>query len=174
MNAKKCDQVESNEQEERCQESEDVLSFKLETRRDQRVLAFNIIYAMDRSDYSMDLDTIVASFTSEFDLVISEDSFILTLIQGVIDQRDELDVQIKPYLKNWKLERLGCCTRLILRMSLWELQNTDTAMSIVINEAVELAKKFAEKDAYKFINGILDEMCKNGLGQETEEKTSEE
>ena len=67
---------------------------------------------------------------------------------------------IRPLLKNWKLERLGCCTLLILRMAFWELQQENAVTSIVINEAIELAKTFAEKDSYRFVNGILDEACK--------------
>ena len=71
-----------------------------------------------------------------------------------------LDEECKPLLSNWRFERLGMCTKLILRYALWELQTTDTNPTIVINEAIELAKCFAEKDAYKFVNGILDEALK--------------
>jgi N utilization substance protein B len=66
-----------------------------------------------------------------------------------------------PFLHNWRFDRIGCCTKLILRFAMWELFYTDTPDSIVINEAVELAKCFSEKDAYKFINGILDEAIKS-------------
>ncbi|MFH0898196.1 MAG: transcription antitermination factor NusB, partial [bacterium] len=94
-------------------------------------------------------------------LQIPKDSFALSLARGTIEHRKQFDDQIKPHLKNWKLERLGCCTRLILRMALWELSQPNSVPSILINEAVELAKTFAEKDAYKFVNGILDEICKS-------------
>jgi N utilization substance protein B len=71
-----------------------------------------------------------------------------------------LDEQIKPLLDNWKFERVGCVTRIILRMSIWELVHTQLDYSIVINEAIELAKGYAESDAHKFINGILDKWVK--------------
>jgi len=131
-----------------------------ESRRDMRALAFHFIYAMDRSDYAISIEEIIQNFRSGFNVEIDDDSLAVTMAQGAIEQREELDELVKPLLRNWKLERLGCCTRLILRLALWELQQPDAIASIVINEAIELAKAFAEKDAYKFINGILDEAAK--------------
>jgi N utilization substance protein B len=156
--------AELNKEEQR-QESEididEILrSLKSNSRRDERIIAFFIVYAADRFDYTVGIDDLVEQFRAGFDVDILSESFALTLARGVIEARYDLDEQIKPYLKNWKLERLGCCTRLILRMSLWELRQQDAIPSIIINEAVELAKTFAEKDAYKFINGILDEIGK--------------
>jgi len=130
------------------------------SRRDVRSLAFHIVYAVDRSDYAIPLPEIVADFARNFNLDIPEDSYAITLAQGAIENREALDELIRPLLKNWKLERLGCCTRLILRLALWELQQPDALSSVIINEAVELAKAFAEKDAYKFVNGVLDTLSK--------------
>lgn len=145
--------------EEQEQQSE-CSPLKVESRRDERFIAFHLIYAADRFDYTVNLDEIFSNFVTGFDIVIQDDSFALQLARGAIERRHEFDERVKPYLKNWKLERLGVCTRLILRMALWELEQTDVIPSVVINEAVEIAKAFAEKDAYKFINGILDELCK--------------
>jgi N utilization substance protein B len=131
-----------------------------QSQRDLRALAFSFIYAVDRHEYTMDLDAVVASYKDKFELVLDEDSYAITLARGIIDHRDELDEVIKPLLKNWKFERLGCCTRLILRLALWELMQDQASASVIINEAIELSKAFAEKDAYKFINGILDEFSK--------------
>lgn len=131
-----------------------------ESRRDMRALAFHFLYALDRFDYAVSLETIVENFRKGFKLNISDDSLAVRMARGAIEMREELDKQIKPLLRNWKLERLGCCTRLILRLALWELRQPEAIPSIVINEAIELAKSFAEKDAYKFVNGILDEASK--------------
>lgn len=137
-----------------------IKNLKITSRRDERVMAFFLIYAVDRFDYTVSLDDVLEQFKVGFDVDLPRDSFAVELAKGTIDSHKDLDEQIIPHLKNWKLERLGCCTRLILRLSLWELQQPDAIPSIVINEAIELAKMFAEKDAYKFINGILDEICK--------------
>ena len=125
-----------------------------------RSLAFHFVYASDRSNYEPDIDTIIEIFKQGFNIGVDNDSLAVLMAKGTVDNRDELDEKIKPLLKNWKFERLGCCTRLILRLALWELQQPDAISNIAINEAIELAKAFAEKDAYKFINGILDEACK--------------
>lgn len=138
-----------------------IKNLKVSSRRDERVLAFFLIYAADRFDYSVSLEDLLEQFKIGFEIDLPRESFAAEIAHGTIEARNELDETIRPHLKNWKLERLGCCTRLILRLSLWELQQPGAIPSIIINEAIELAKTFAEKDAYKFINGILDEICKS-------------
>lgn len=134
------------------------------TQRDLRVLAFYLVYAVDRSDYTISLVDLVDLYAEEFDLFVEANSLAVELADGAITRRDEFDEAVRPLLKNWKLERLGCCTRIILRIALFELLYVKAPTSVVINEAVELAKAFAEKDAYKFVNGILDEVARiNGV-----------
>jgi transcription antitermination protein NusB len=147
-------------QEEEEQEILNPINLTTDSRRDERFVSFYLVYAADRFEYSVDLDNVVDNFKNGFDVKISKKSFAYKLAQGAIDMRQELDEQLRPFLKNWKLERLGCCTRLILRIALWELTQKEAIPSVIINEAVELSKVFAEKDAYKFINGVLDEYCK--------------
>jgi transcription antitermination protein NusB len=148
-------------------------TFTLQTRRDERQLALYLLYALDRAEYSIALDDAIRAFERGFDIKIPKRSFVMTVVKGVIDNRDNLDEQLKPCLKNWRLERLGCCTHLILQLALWELQQKDAVTSIVINEAVELAKTFAEKDAYRFVNGILDEIAKKADGASASDVTSD-
>ncbi len=126
------------------------------TQREKRSLIFHLLYAAESFDYQLSLNAIVDNFNRGFDLDIPLESEFVSTAQTIIDQRDQLDEAFKPLLSNWRFDRLGVCTKLILRYAMWELQNSDTLASIIINEAIELAKCFAEKDAYKFINGILD------------------
>ncbi len=135
-------------------------SFKVGSRRDERVFAFNLIYAVDRFDYSVELEQIVEMFSSGFEVTVTDDSFPVRIAREVVANRESLDEEYSPFLRNWKIERLGCCTRLILRMAVWEMRLPGAIPSVIINEAVELAKMFSEKDAYKFVNGILDEIAK--------------
>jgi N utilization substance protein B len=130
------------------------------SQRDLRSVAFHLVYAVDRSEYLFSLDEMFSTFNEQYDLGLTPFSFAYTLAAGAIEDREKIDEQIKPFLKNWEFNRLGCCTKLILRMAFWELQQPNITPIIVINEAIELAKGFAEKDAYKFINGLLDEFCK--------------
>ncbi len=131
------------------------------SRRDVRALIFYLLYAVESFDYQESLNAVVDNFNRGFDLDIPIDSEVVKSAQDIIDNRDVLDDKFKPLLANWRFERIGISTKLILRFATWELENTDTDPRIIINEAIELGKAFAEKDAYKFINGVLDRMVKN-------------
>jgi N utilization substance protein B len=137
------------------------------SRRDVRALIFYLLYAAEAFDYQESLAAIVDNFNRGFDLDIPHDSEVVRIAQAVINDRDQLDEIFKPLLANWRFERIGVSTRLILRFATWELTNTDTDSRIVINEAVELAKAFAEKDAYKFVNGVLDRLVKKKVEEPT-------
>lgn len=131
------------------------------TQRDKRSLIFHLLYAAESNDYQISLASLIDNLNRGFDLEIPQDDPIAQTASAIIDKREELDNLYKPFLTNWRFERLGICTKLILRYAIWELLYTDTEQTIIINEAIELAKCFAEKDAYKFINGILDEVMKS-------------
>ena len=129
--------------------------------RKMRSLVFHILYALDSFDYDCSLESIVDNFNRGFDLSIEPDGEICKIVKQVLLHKDTIDQAIKPFLENWRFERIGCCTKVVLRYACWELLYFDTPANIVINEAIELAKCFSEKDAYKFVNGILDEIYKN-------------
>lgn len=131
------------------------------TRRDVRSLILHLLYVMNAHDYDISLNTVVDDIYNSFDFEIPFDSEAYITVQQMLDKREELDQQLAHYLNNWTIDRLGICTHLILRMALWELKYTETPAIIVINEAVELAKSFSEKDAFKFVNGILDQIVKD-------------
>lgn len=130
------------------------------SQREKRALIFHILYAAEASDYQESLQASIDNINRGFEFDMPLDAPELAISESIINQRADLDAKYIPFLSNWRLERIGLCTKLILRYAIWEIYNTDTEHKIVINEAVELAKCFAEKDAYKFINGILDEVVK--------------
>jgi N utilization substance protein B len=83
-------------------------------------------------------------------------SFVRDLVLGTLDHAEESDLVIAPLLEGWTLDRLPTIDRIVLRMSVFELQHrTETPRPVVINEAVELAKKFSTEDSGRFINGVL-------------------
>ena len=141
-------------------DSQSDFSYEKLSRRDFRALVINILYAADANDYQLSLPDIVQSFNSDFSLDIPLDSRLVKVCNGVIEQRAALDELIKPLLNNWRFERISICTKLILRLAFWELMHTDVPTSIIINEAIELAKSFSEEGAAKFVNGIIDEATK--------------
>jgi N utilization substance protein B len=130
------------------------------SRRDIRALIFHLLYAAEAYDYQDSLESIVDSFNRGFDLDIPLESEVVMITQAIINTRKVLDELYEKLLDNWRPERVSVCTKLILRLGVWELLHTDTDPRIVINEAIELAKCFAEPDAYRFINGLLDRAVK--------------
>ncbi len=148
----------------------DTIAYNDLSRRDVRALIFYLLYAADSFDYHESLESITDNFNRGFDLEIPAQSEVVSVARHIIIEREHLDALYKPLLSNWRFERVGVATKLILRFATWELQHSTTDPRIVINEAVELAKGFAEKDAYKFVNGILDKLVKKiGEGEEAAE-----
>ena len=84
--------------------------------------------------------------------------FLSNLVNGVIDNLEEIDKNIYKYLENWSIERLGLTDQAIIRISVYELIYTDTPNLVCINEAIELAKKYSDEKVAKMINGVLDKI----------------
>jgi N utilization substance protein B len=83
--------------------------------------------------------------------------FASRLVHGTVADVVELDALIEQHSRHWRIERLAVIDRLILRMAVWELRNeSDTPPAAVLNEALELARRFSTEDAVRFINGVLD------------------
>ena len=141
----------------------DVFVYTNLSRKDIRSLIFHVLYVAEAFDYQESVNTIVDNLNRGFDLNIPLDSYVATSAQAIIDHKDELDQLYKPLLANWDFNRISLCAKIILRFGVWELVYTDTDPRIVINEAIELTKCFAEKDAHRFVNGILDAIYKDRL-----------
>ena len=82
--------------------------------------------------------------------------FANQLFEGAAHDAPGLDELITKHAENWRLERISAIDRAILRLAMHEMRATDTPPKVVINEAVELAKKFSSEEAGGFVNGILD------------------
>ncbi len=86
----------------------------------------------------------------------SDKTFLENLVAGVTDRQEELDAVIDKYAQGWALNRLGKVDLTILRMAVYELMcMPEIPVGATINEAVELAKRYAEDKSSGFINGIL-------------------
>jgi len=83
-------------------------------------------------------------------------AFAEQLARGTTANLKVSDPLIAEEAEHWRLSRMAVIDRLILRLAVYELLHTDTPRAVVINEAIELAKKFSTEDSGKFINGVLD------------------
>jgi N utilization substance protein B len=123
-------------------------------RRQSRELALQMLFASEFIQNDTENAGLMVVQTSQADDESKE--FAKGLFLGVMANQTELDGIISKFLENWKLERLFIIDRCILRLSLYELLKIpDTPSSVVIDQAVRMAKKFGNDDSSKFINGIL-------------------
>jgi transcription antitermination protein NusB len=87
-------------------------------------------------------------------------AFAENLYSGVRAQTPQLDAMITAALQNWRLERVALIDRIILRMVALELTRREDPAPVVIDEALELARRFGGDDSVRFINGVADAMRK--------------
>lgn len=94
--------------------------------------------------------------------------FVTALVRGVQEHRDAVDALIAKHAVNWRLARMAVVDRNILRLGVYELAWVrDVPATVIINEAVELAKRYGTPDSGKFVNGILDTIHKSLAPAET-------
>lgn len=89
-----------------------------------------------------------------------ENDFVKDMVYGVITYKDELDNIANSKMQNWTIDRIDKTGASILRLAIYELKYTDTPEVVVINEAVELAKKYSDDSVRKIINAVLDRIIK--------------
>ncbi len=82
------------------------------------------------------------------------------LFEGAVQEVGTLDEIITKHADNWKIERLAAIDRAVLRLAIHELRVGETPFKVVLNEAVDLAKKFSSEDSGAFVNGVLDAVYK--------------
>lgn len=84
--------------------------------------------------------------------------FAWGLFAGTMEHRPQLDERIQAVAENWKLSRMAATDRAVIRLGAFELLQTTTPVGVVIDEAIELAKKFGSGQSSQFVNGILDRL----------------
>lgn len=126
----------------------------MKTRTKSRETALQILYKADVSapesdDFSVEMEDLAPGTESR--------RFCETLVSGVLARRDEIDRVIDGSSEKWRVDRMSVVDRNILRLAVFELLHCpDTPYRVVIDEAVELAKRFGTEESGPFINGILD------------------
>ncbi len=120
------------------------------------------IQAFYQSLYSAEIEEETGE---EPDAPADRDSFMEALARGTAAQVADLDGYIAKRAENWRLERMPIVDRNILRMAIYEMKELGTPPAVVIDEALELARRFTEEEAVPFINGVLDAVRKMLLPQ---------
>ncbi len=122
------------------------------TRREARELAFILLFERSFSDES--IADILENAGEARD--ITGDTFAISLAEGAVEHTEEIDALISAHAHNWSRERLSRVALAILRLAIYEMQWVeDIPVSVSINEAVELAKRYGGDFDASFINGVL-------------------
>jgi len=129
-------------------------------RTKSRECALKILYQIEMTKDDCD-SSIRAFWEREPETEESVREFAGLLARGARDNIKEIDSVIAGYAKNWQIERMAVVDRNILRMAAFELiYLDDIPPKVSINEAVDIAKKYGDKDSGKFVNGILDKISR--------------
>jgi transcription antitermination factor NusB len=128
-------------------------------RRRSRILAMQALYQLDMRGDEVDKD--LDSWLLENEPDLDTRQYARQLIRGTWEHRPWLDGLIGQVSQNWDLTRIGAVERAVIRLAVHEmLAQADPPAQVVINEAIELAKTFGDKDSGGFVNGVLDAIWK--------------
>lgn len=125
----------------------------MKSRSEQREIIMISLYQVlicETNKIVFDKDIIVNSLLEE------PNEFVVNTFNKILDNKENIDNTINKYLKNWTINRLGKTDQSILRLGVYELLFTDTPGAIVIDEAVELSKKYSDDKVKDMINAVLD------------------
>ena len=125
------------------------------TRRRAREMAMQALFYMDAQQNGS--PRMLERFCENFNPPQKVQPFFLLLVNGVLAAQPQIDSLIEKYSKNWKVQRMPCVDRNVIRLAVFEmLFCPDIPPKVSINEAIDVAKKFGTEESGAFINGIVD------------------
>jgi N utilization substance protein B len=130
----------------------------LATRHQARESIIGLLYAEDIGNAG--IEKFIDELFEEKKIRNQQKEFALGLYHGVKEHLGVIDEAINLHLKEWNLSEIGMLERAILRLGSYEILYSELDNAVVINEAIELAKKLCNETSPKFINGVLDAICK--------------
>jgi transcription antitermination protein NusB len=129
------------------------------SRRRSRQRALQILFLWDVRRQPVEEAT-----QAYFDTLYSEesrtqpqrDAFLDQLVSGAVESVEETDRRITLHAAHWRIERMPTVDRNILRLAVYEMMHSDTPAAVVIDEALELARRYSNEESVLFVNGVLD------------------
>ena len=128
-------------------------------RSQSREAALKVLYQLDVTKDSPKEGLRI--FFRHHRIPVDSQPFVENLVQGTVSRLSEIDKLLAKHTTNWRVDRMSIVDRNILRLAVFELlYGAETPPKVVINEAVELAKRFGSAESGKFVNGVLDSVHK--------------
>ena len=131
-----------------------------------REVALQLLFERDQNKKPMAKAVATAFARDRLTADAESVTFCLALFEGVNTHRAEIDDTITATAENWRLSRMMPADRNVLRIATYELQHAPTSepVPVVLNEAIELARRFGTADSPAFVNGILDKIAQSKVG----------
>jgi transcription antitermination protein NusB len=134
------------------------------SRRKSRELALQMLFQWDLGRHS--IEQVKKTFLGPRKLDEETARFARELFEGTVREAPALDVQVRSHSQHWRLERMAAVDRNIIRLALYELFHLrENPPAVVINEALELARRFSTADSVEFVNGVLEGVRKTSAPQ---------
>jgi N utilization substance protein B len=141
-------------------------------RKNARELVLKLLFQIDVG--KLPVDEVLENALEEVRPAPEDWSYVVPVVHGVLSECQTLDRTIDDLAEGWRLERLARVDKNVLRAALWELEHSeDQTPSAIINDAVDIAKKFSTEDSGRFVNGILGSYLRR-RGQPVPEGLAEE
>ena len=131
-------------------------------RSELRRLCMTILYQIEiyqKNNIEYNVDDVITEVSP------IDNEFVKEIVYGVITYKEEIDKMANRYLDGWTIDRLGNTDGAILRIGIFELLYTKTPEIVSINEAIELAKSYSDDNVRKMINGVLDKIYHEKVGE---------
>lgn len=130
------------------------------SRRLSRELALQVLFQLEFSPAKTDSE--IDAFQKSFEVSPDVWSYAQSIVKGVNSRRSEVDQAIESKSAHWTLKRMALVDLNIMRIAVYEARFAEELVppAVVINEAVEISKKFGSVDSAPFVNGILDQIVK--------------
>ncbi|MBR4618992.1 MAG: transcription antitermination factor NusB [Bacilli bacterium] len=113
------------------------------------------VYIIEQTNLDYDINSII------HEQLEIENEFVITLVNGVLNNKKKIEDLANKYLVDWTIDRLNKVDKAILSIGIFELVYTSTPSVVAINEAIELSKKYSDEAVTKMINGVLDNIYHN-------------
>ena len=127
-------------------------------RHSGREAALQMLFQIEAS--GAEAERAIALFWRNFEADPEGRQYADDLVRGIAESLEDLDAKIRAAATNWRIERMTRVDRNLLRLGTWELSHRmDVPRAVILDEAVELAKRFGSEDSGAFVNGVLDRVA---------------
>jgi len=133
--------------------------YPMGNRRKSREFSLQFLYARELTGWK--LDEIASLFWKDRPASKDTRSYTNRIVNGVADHLGSIDMLIEQSSRNWKISRMSYVDRNILRIAVYEFLYEDSPPVVIINEAIEVAKRYGDGESGQFVNGVLDAIRKS-------------